>query len=113
MLLAGGATADGRQLLSKESVRRMMTDHTTAAQRRIGELFLEGQGWGFGGSVDITPVDSWNVPGRYGWVGGTGTSAHVIPSAGVTTILLAQVATESPAAPRWMRDFWAYAATAG
>src|SRR5216683_7181017 len=27
---------------------------------------------GFGGSVDIAAVDPWNVPGRYGWVGGTG-----------------------------------------
>jgi len=78
MLLAGGATADGRQLLSRDAVRLMTTDHTTPAQRQIGQLFLEGQGWGFGGSVDIATIDPWNVPGRYGWVGGTGTSAHII-----------------------------------
>jgi hypothetical protein len=50
----------------------MTTNHLTSAQRGIGALFLEGQGWGFGGSVDIERIDPWNVPGRYGWVGGTG-----------------------------------------
>jgi CubicO group peptidase (beta-lactamase class C family) len=112
MLLAGG-TADGRRrLLTTDSVRLMMTDHTTAAQRQIGQLFLEGQGWGFGGSVDIAAIDPWNVPGRYGWVGGTGTSAHLTPSAGSVAILLTQVAADSPVAPEWMRDFWRYAASA-
>jgi len=50
----------------------MTTDHTRSRQREIGALFLEGQGWGFGGSVDIAPIDPWNVPGRYGWVGRDG-----------------------------------------
>ena len=112
MLLAGGIAADGRRLLTAESVRLMTTDHTTSGQREIGALFLEGQGWGFGGSVDIAPIDPWNVPGRYGWVGGTGTSAHVTPSAGTIAILLTQVAADSPVAPGWMRDFWRYAARA-
>ena len=54
---------------------------------------------GFGGSVDIAVIDPWNVPGRYGWVGGTGTSAHITPSAGAVAILLAQVAADSPVRP--------------
>jgi CubicO group peptidase (beta-lactamase class C family) len=112
MLLAGGAAPGGRRLLTADSVRLMTTDHTTPAQRQIGELFLEGQGWGFGGSVDIAAIDPWNVPGRYGWVGGTGTSAHITPSAGSVAILLTQVATDGPVSPEWMRDFWRYAAQA-
>jgi CubicO group peptidase (beta-lactamase class C family) len=111
MLLAGGVTAGGRRLLSAESVRLMTSDHTTAAQREIGALFLEGQGWGFGGSVDIAAIDPWNVPGRYGWVGGTGTSAHIVPSTGTVAILFTQVAADSPVPPEWMRDFWRYAAS--
>jgi CubicO group peptidase (beta-lactamase class C family) len=111
MLLAGGTAPGGRRLLSADSVRRMTTDHTTAAQREIGALFLEGQGWGFGGSVDIAPIDPWNIPGRYGWVGGTGTSAHIIPSTGTVAILLTQVAADSPIPPEWMRDFWRYSAS--
>jgi CubicO group peptidase (beta-lactamase class C family) len=110
MLLAEGAAADGRRVLTADSVRLMTTDHTTSAQREIGALFLEGQGWGFGGSVDIAAIDPWNVPGRYGWVGGTGTSAHITPSSGTIAILLTQVAADSPVAPGWMRDFWRYAA---
>jgi CubicO group peptidase (beta-lactamase class C family) len=112
MLLAGGLAPGGRRLLSADAVRLMTTDHTTAAQREIGALFLEGQGWGFGASVDIAPLDPWNVPGRYGWVGGTGTSAHITPSTGTVAILLAQVAADSPVPAGWMRDFWRYAATA-
>ena len=110
MLLAEGVAADGRRVLTAGSVRLMTSDHTTQRQREIGELFLEGQGWGFGGSVDIAAIDPWNVPGRYGWVGGTGTSAHIDPSAGTVAILLTQVAADSPVPPQWMREFWRYAA---
>jgi CubicO group peptidase (beta-lactamase class C family) len=113
MLLAGGAAADGKRLLTADSIALMTTDHTTQRQRELGQLFLEGQGWGFGGSVDVAPIDPWNVPGRYGWVGGTGTSAHITPSTGTIAILLTQVAADSPVPPQWMRDFWRYATSAG
>ena len=90
----------------------MITDHLTPAQREDGRLFLEGQGWGFGGSVDVDRTEPWNVPGRYGWVGGTGTAAHVIPSTGAVSVLLSQVELSGPTAPALMRDFWEYAAGA-
>lgn len=109
MLLEGGRVGAGR-MLSEESVRLMMTDHTTERMRADSALFLEGQGWGFGGSVDVAPVDPWNVDGRYGWVGGTGTAAHVLPSTGLVTILLTQVELTGPTPPQVMRDVWTYAA---
>ncbi|GLW10724.1 serine hydrolase [Microtetraspora sp. NBRC 13810] len=109
MLLAGGTVA-GRRLLSPASVRQMTTDHLTPAQRDASTLFIEGQGWGYGGSVDVTPTDVWNVPGRYGWIGGTGTAAHITPSTGTTTILLTQLEMAGPTAPAIMRDFWRHAA---
>ncbi|MFE3179491.1 serine hydrolase domain-containing protein [Streptomyces violascens] len=109
-LLLGGGTVEGRRLLSPEAVRQMTTDHLTAAQRAAGTLFLQGQGWGFGGSVDIETIEPWNVPGRYGWVGGTGTTAYVIPSTGTVTILLSQVEMTGPTPVTLMRDFWQYAA---
>ncbi|MEU5432285.1 serine hydrolase domain-containing protein [Streptomyces sp. NPDC020719] len=111
MLLAEGA-AGGRRLLSPESVRQMTTDHLTPAQRAQSTLFLEGQGWGFGGSVDVEAVDPWNVPGRYGWVGGTGTAAHLVPSTGAVTVLLTQLEMSGPTPPGVMREFWRYAADA-
>jgi CubicO group peptidase (beta-lactamase class C family) len=110
MLLAGGTAIDGRRLLSADSVQLMINNHATREQRLIGKLFLEGQGWGFGGSVDIATSNTWNVLGRYGWVGGTGTSGHITPSAGTIAVLLTQVGADSPTAPEWMRAFWRYAA---
>ncbi|MDH6701714.1 serine hydrolase domain-containing protein [Streptomyces griseoviridis] len=106
MLLADGAAPDGGRVLSPASVRRMTTDHLTAAQRDASALFLEGQGWGYGGSVDVSPVAPWNVPGRYGWVGGSGTAAHVIPATATVTVLLTQVAMTGPTPPPLMRAFW-------
>lgn len=111
MLLAGGTAPDGRRILAADSVRRMTTDHLDQAQRDIGVLFLEGEGWGYGGSVDITTTHPWNVPGRYGWVGGTGTTAHIVPATGTVAILLTQRAMENPTPTSLMRDFWRYAAT--
>ncbi|MFD5315441.1 serine hydrolase domain-containing protein [Streptomyces sp. NPDC127098] len=105
MLLDGG-----RGLLSAASVRRMTTDQLTAEQREAGRLFLEGQGWGYGGSVDVAVVDPWNVPGRYGWVGGSGTAAHLVPAARGVAILLTQVCMTGPTPPPLMREFWRYAA---
>ncbi|QIQ04885.1 serine hydrolase domain-containing protein [Streptomyces liangshanensis] len=115
LLVDGGSVAGsggGRRLLSAESVRLMTTDHLTPVQRAEGALFLEGQGWGYGGSVDVAAVDPWNVPGRYGWVGGTGTTAHVVPSTGAVSVLLTQRAMADPTPPALMREFWRYAATA-
>ncbi|MFF2787170.1 serine hydrolase domain-containing protein [Streptomyces sp. NPDC058049] len=111
MLLAGGEYGGGRRLLSADSVRQMTTDHLTAPQRAAGTLFLEGQGWGFGGSVDVARLDPWNVPGRYGWIGGTGTAAHIVPATGALALLLTQRELAGPASPEVMREFWTYAAT--
>jgi CubicO group peptidase (beta-lactamase class C family) len=105
MLLDGG-----RPLLSEESVRLMTTDHLTAEQRAASTLFLEGQGWGFGGSVDVAPSEPWEVPGRYGWVGGTGTAAHVVPSTETVTVMLTQREMSDPTPTATMREFWRHAA---
>jgi CubicO group peptidase (beta-lactamase class C family) len=105
MLLAAGAG-----VLSPESVALMTTNHLTATERAASTLFLDGQGWGFGGSVDVARTAPWNVPGRYGWVGGSGTAAYVDPVGHAITILLTTVALESPAAPAVMREFWAHTA---
>lgn len=111
MLLAEGSV-EGRPLLSPASVRQLTSDQLTRSQRQDSGLFLEGQSWGFGGSVDIGTVHPWNVPGRYGWIGGTGTTAYITPSTGAVTILLSQREMTGPSAPALMRDVWRYAADA-
>lgn len=89
---------DGDGVLTPASVRLMLTDHTTAAHRAIGAMFLDGQGWGMGGAIDSA--------GRYGWAGGTGTSARVDPAAGTVTLMFTQGAVDGPVTPAWLRDFW-------
>ena len=110
MLLAGGSLG-GRQLLSAASVQQMTTDQLTPSQHDASRLFLEGQGWGFGGSVDVEAIDPWNVTGRYGWVGGTGTAAHVTASTGAVAVLLSQLELVGPTPPALMREFWQHAVT--
>ena len=96
MLLSGGGG-----VLSQESVRLMTTNHLTQEQRDASTLFLEGDGWGYGGSVAAN--------GRYGWVGGTGTAAHVVPSTDTVGVLFTQVQMTGPTPTPIMRRFWAYA----
>jgi len=88
----------------------MTTDQLTPSQRDASRLFLEGQGWGFGGSVDVEAIDPWNVTGRYGWVGGTGTSAYVVPSDGSVAVLLTQVELAGPTGSEVIEGFWTAAA---
>lgn len=109
MLLNSGE-GNGHRILTPTSVSRMTTNHLTAEKRADATLFLEGQGWGYGGQVDVTPADPWNVPGRYGWVGGTGTTAYIVPTTGTIAIMLTQVGMTSPTPPPLMRDFWRSAA---
>ncbi|MDQ7802302.1 serine hydrolase domain-containing protein [Amycolatopsis sp. A133] len=104
-------TAGGHRLLTPESVHRMTTDHLTPAQRAAARPFLQGQGWGFGGSVDVDAKEPWEVPGRYGWVGGAGTALHLTPARGTVSVLLTQVEMTSPEPTPLMREFWTYAVT--
>lgn len=96
MLLAGGRAPDGTQIVPTSLVEEAMTDHTTPELRDLGAVFLQGQGWGFGGSVDISADEPWHVPGRYGWVGGTGTVGYVVPATATVTVLMTQVELAGP-----------------
>jgi CubicO group peptidase (beta-lactamase class C family) len=104
-LLPGGSS-----WLSPESRHFLLTDHLSPEQRDASRLFLDGQGWGSGGSVDIAATEPWNVVGRYGWTGGTGTTAHVIPATGTVAILLTQVGMPSPEPVPLQKAFWTYSA---
>ena len=105
MLLDGGG-----DLLPSGLVAAMTADQLTAAIRSTNPTFLSGQSWGYGGGVDIAVHDPWNVPGRYGWVGGTGTSAYHVRSDGSVAILLTQVELNGPADAAVLETFWTAAA---
>ena len=106
MLLAGGG-----DVLPADLVAMMMSDQLTPEIRATDSVFLDGQSWGFGGGVDIENVHRWNVIGRYGWVGGTGTAAHVVPSDGSVAVLLTQVELDGPTGSlQVIEPFWSAAA---
>lgn len=107
MLLAGGG-----DVLPRALVDAMMRDQLTAAIRATDTAFLDGQSWGYGGGVDIAISNPWNVMGRYGWVGGTGTSAHVVPSDNTIAILLTQTELGGPTGSAILESFWTAAASA-
>jgi len=106
MLLAGGG-----DVLPSELVTAMMTDQLTPAIRAADSVFLDGQSWGYGGGVDVERRQPWNVPGRYGWIGGTGTSAYVVPSDDSIAILLTQVQLGGPGGAPVLDTFARAAAT--
>lgn len=108
MLLAGGEY-NGRRVLTPDSVELMMTNHVEAEP---DNPFLQDQGWGFGGSVDVHLTETWHVPGRYGWVGGTGTAGYVTPSTGTVTVWLTQVELGGPDDVAGRRDFFDWTAAA-
>lgn len=105
MLLDGGG-----DVLPADLVTAMMTDQLTPEIRGTDTVFLDGQSWGLGGGVDIARLHPWNVPGRFGWVGGTGTSAYVVPADGSVAVLLAQVELQGPTGSELIETFWAAAA---
>lgn len=103
--------ADGGDVLPGDLVEAMTTDQLSPSIRASDTVFLDGQSWGYGGGVDIAVRTPWNVIGRYGWVGGTGTAAHSVPSDGSTTILLTQTELGGPTGPAVLEAFWTQAAT--
>ncbi len=109
MLLDRGACRGGR-VLSPASVDAMTRDQLTLAQRQGTEVFLGNHGsWGFGMAVDIQAHHPWNVPGRFGWDGGFGTSAYADPTNDFVGILLTQRLVDSPEQTAVSQDFWAQA----
>jgi len=115
MLLQGGSY-DGRRVLSPESVAAMTQDHLTPAQRADNPLFLGAiSGWGYAMAVPAADLDpsaprpADELPGGYGWDGGTGTTWRSDVARGVSGILLTQRAMTSPQPPAIFRDFWACA----
>jgi len=106
MLMAGGLHGRER-ILSRPTVALMTSDQLTAEQRQGAELFFgHGASWGMGGAVVTRRTDIFATPGRFGWDGGYGTSAHLDPAEDMIGILMTQRMMDSPVSPRVFRDFW-------
>jgi CubicO group peptidase (beta-lactamase class C family) len=101
------------QILSRASVELMTSDQLTPQHREGAELFFGSHSsWGLGLSVGIRREHIYQTPGRFGWDGGTGTSAYVDPAEGLIGILLTQRMMDSPEPPRVFTDFWTQAYSA-
>jgi len=102
-----GALADGGgPVLTGRSVALMTADALTGAQRRQALPILgPGRSWGLGTAMDIEAPEPWMAPGRWGWDGGTGTTARVDPARGTVGVLLTQRAMTGPL--DGFDDFWA------
>ena len=97
----------GERILSRPSVELMITDQLVPAQKEGAELFFgHGTSWGLGGAVVTRRTDLWATPGRYGWDGGYGTSAHLDPVEDMAGILMTTRMMESPQPPKVFTDFW-------
>lgn len=81
---------------------------------RRGRVDLQAVGGAdTGGGTPMAPDSIFRIAshtGRYGWVGGTGTAAHIVPATGTVAIMLTQVEMAGPRPPRTMRDFWRHVA---
>jgi CubicO group peptidase (beta-lactamase class C family) len=97
----------GERILSRPAVELMMTDQLTPAQKQGTELFFgDSASWGLGGAVITRRTDLWATPGRYGWDGGYGSSAHLDPAEDMAGILMTTRMMESPQPPSVFTDFW-------
>jgi CubicO group peptidase (beta-lactamase class C family) len=109
MMLNGGRLGNER-ILSRPSVELMTTDQLTPEQKLGSEIFFgDNRGWGMGLSVFTRRDNLCNVPGRFGWDGGYGTSWYSDPNENLTGILLTQRMMDSPQPPRSLVDFWTLA----
>jgi CubicO group peptidase (beta-lactamase class C family) len=91
LAVLGALAEGGGPLLPAGAVAQMTTDALTAEQRTAASAFLgPGRSWGLQVAVDVEPVVPGATPGRWGWDGGTGTSAWVDPGRELVAVLLTQ-----------------------
>ncbi|MFI9102081.1 serine hydrolase domain-containing protein [Streptomyces fildesensis] len=106
MMLDRGRHGGGR-VLSRPSVELMTSNHLAPEQRSGTRSFLgPDEGWGFGVSVSVRRFDLATTPGRFGWNGGTGTSAYSDPGEDLVGVLLTQRHMDSTTSPAVFQDFW-------
>ncbi len=106
-MLRNGGVAGGRRILARPTIELMTTDQLTDEQKAANAPFFGGSsGWGLGFNVVTRRDDVFNTPGRYGWTGGTGTTAYTDPAEDLTGILLTQRYMTSPVPPKVFVDFW-------
>jgi CubicO group peptidase (beta-lactamase class C family) len=105
MLLQGGRTRDGEQLLSPELHAQMTTNQLTAEQVATGGPAPGDAGWGFGVGIQLRSLPIRGA-GAYDWDGGLGSTWANDPVRGLIGILLTDQTWASPVPPEVCTTFW-------
>lgn len=101
------------EIISRASVEMMTTDQLLPGHREGAEVFLgDASSWGFGMAVDIKRTQLYQSPGRFGWEGGFGTSAHIDPAENMIGMFFTQLMFDSPVQQKLYEDFWTLAYSA-
>ena len=106
------AMADGGgPVLTADSVALMTADALTEEQRQQAQLIVgPGRSWGLATALDVEVAAPWMAPGRWGWEGGTGTTAYVDSARDTVAVLLTQRGMAGP--QDGFDEFWAAVAAA-
>ena len=99
LALLTAVESGGGAVLQPTTVQRMTTEAITVAQRTSSAGFL-GDGLSWGLHVGVRPEQ-----GRWGWDGGSGTSAWADPGRDVAAVLLTWRGMAGPEDEP--REFWA------
>lgn len=92
-MLMNGGVHQGQRLLSAQSVSAMTRNQLTPQQIAASDFFpgfFDTQSWGYGVGVTTAPDAVSPTPGRYGWMGGFGTSWSNDPSRKLIAIVMTQ-----------------------
>jgi CubicO group peptidase (beta-lactamase class C family) len=101
----------GGPVLTAASVALMTADALTDTQREQARPLVGAAGsWGLATGVDLEAAEPGMARGRWGWDGGTGTTARVDPSRDTVGVLLTQRAMTGP--QDGFGEFWAAVAAA-
>lgn len=87
-----GVFTDPRDDVLEPELRALMTSDSLDERQRAAaqELLGPGSSWGLQVGVDLQPVEPWMAPGRFGWDGGSGTTAYVDPGRELVAVLFTQ-----------------------
>ena len=107
MMLSGGRHGAER-ILARPTVEVMTTDQVTEAQKAASPFFpgfWDNSGFGFGVSMITRRDGIAQVPGRFGWDGGFGTSWASDPGEDLVAVLMLQRLYD-PTVAAINADFW-------
>ncbi len=95
----------GTPVLGAQAVRLMTTESITGEQRAgVQQLMGPDTSWGLCVGLDLAAREPWMAPGRFGWNGGSGSTAYVDPSRQLTAVLLTSRMMASATGD--FDDFW-------